>query len=102
MRIKSVSTKPGVGPLLSLLAACVILQRCCCRRLRFLNSEAVVQTENFMWFYHSSRVLFLQVLSRRLGKPHTVKQHVEVKESVMDTGWKESEVQGLWFQVIRS
>ena len=55
-----------------------------------------------MWFYHSFRVLFLQVLSRRLGKPHTVKQQVEVKERVMDTGWEESEVQGLWFQVIRS
>ena len=50
-----------------------------------------------MWFYHSSRVLFLQVLSRRLGKSHTVKQKVELKERVMDTGWGESEMQGFWF-----
>ena len=78
---------------LQLLAARVILRQCCCRRLHFWNSEAEVQTENFMWFYHSFRVLFLQVLSRRLGKPHTVKQQVEVKERVMDTGWEASVVQ---------
>ena len=102
MRIESVSTKPGVWNTLSLLAGCVILWQRCCRRLRFWNSEAVVQTENFMWFYHSSRVLFLQVLSRRLGKSHTVKQKVELRERVMDTGWGESEMQGFWFQVIRS